>query len=520
MSILSGEFLVLIFISVVLYYITPKKYRKFILLLASYAFYIISSGILSFYLISSTISIYIGARLISKNNNQIKNISEEVSKEEKKVLRKQIKNKNKFIMLLIVLINLAILFILKYFDFFGASINTILNIFNSNISIKSFNFLLPLGISYYTLQAIGYLIDVYRDKHEAENSFFNMALFVSFFPQMTMGPIGRYNDLQESLTKGNDFELENIKNGTHRILFGIFKKMVIADRAAIFVNAVFATTTGGITIIVAGILYTIQIYAEFSGMMDMVVGVAKLYGVRLSENFQQPFSARTIQEFWQRWHITLGTWLKDYIFYPLSLSKMNMNLNLKAKKLFPNHFGKFITIAFPLLFVWFSNGLWHGASWKYILYGLYYYILMMLGVLLKPLTNKLLNKFKINIEKNYFFLFQISRTIIIVVVGMLLFRSPSIRDFGISISRIFTKASSNILDFGLTKIDFGIIIFSIIVLILVGLIEKNKTSLYMYLKQKNICIKYAFYLILIMLIIIFGIYGPGYNISDFIYGSF
>lgn len=296
--------------------------------------------------------------------------------------------------------------------------------------------------------------------------------------------------------------------------------MVIADRAGIFVNEVFSGNFGGMTVLVSAVLYTLQIYAEFSGCMNIVCGTAKLFGIEMAENFRRPFFSKNIQEFWQRWHITLGAWIKDYIFYPVSLSKASMNVNMACRKHLKGHISKFIVVAFPLLFVWLFNGLWHGASIKYVAYGMYYYGIMMLGLLLTPIFSKIIKTLKININSKYYHLFQIIRTDLFVVIGMLLFRSKSISKFIDMFTSIFTNSYSGILNHGLLKIDFIILLIYVIVILILGILsEKGKDILEIFKKIPKV-FQVLVFVFIVLSIVILGIYGEGYNASDFIYGQF
>lgn len=519
MSLISLNFFIFLSIVVVLYYLVPLKYRWGVLLAASAWFYIASSGTLAIFLLLSIISIYIVGILLNEQSLVQKCIPKELSKEEKKIQKQKIKRKKKWIIIGGIAFNFGILLFLKYFSFFASNINAVIDILHLGFRAPLLKFALPLGISYYTLQATSYIIDVYRGKYEATRNFGKVALFLSFFPQMTEGPIGRFDHLAKQLYDGNKYQSDNIKIGIYLIIWGLFKKLVIADRAALFVNTVFDENPGGFIAFVAVALYTLQIYAEFSGAMDLVRGASHLFGVSLAHNFERPFFSKSIQEFWRRWHITLGAWLKDYVFYSVSLSKLNMKMNANVKKKLKGNFAKFIITAFPLFFVWFFNGFWHGATWKFILYGLYYYFIMMLGVLLQPYFNQWKEKMKINTESNWWSIFAILRTIIIVMGGMLIFRSPSLGSALKMLISMVTSLHFNILDFGLSYIDFIILLGSVLILLLVSWLQERSVNIY-YLIEKKHMIRYSILFVAIMVIIILGIYGDGYNASDFIYGEF
>ena len=362
MSFISFKYAVFLALLIVIYYIVPKKYRYLILILGNIIFYYLSSGVYSVFLVLSVISVYMCALLIDRENLKSKTISEEVSKEEKKLIKSKYKKNKKLIVTLCTLFNFGLLVILKYSGFLTSTFNSI---FSTNFTIMKF--VLPLGISYYTLMATSYVVDSYRGKIKADENLLRVFLYLTFFPQMLEGPIVCYDDTAENLYNGNDFDIDNLLKGAFRILLGIFKTLAISHRAGIFVDNLFDNGVTGYLVFVGAIMYTLQIYADFSGCMDIVCGTANMFGINLPENFNRPFFSRSIQEFWRRWHITLGRWIKNYIFYPISLSKFNMKVTSFFNKHLKKGLSSFLIVAFPLLFVWLFNGLWHGASFKYVL---------------------------------------------------------------------------------------------------------------------------------------------------------
>ncbi len=520
MSLISIPFMFLVLFTCLIYYIVPKAFRWCILLVANIIFYFAASHSLIIFLIASIISIYVGGLFLQQQTDYQKSKIKTLEKEEKKEFKNKIKKRKKWIVFFTLCVNVGILLYLKYYGFFVGNINELCKVLHIDFLIPMKKFILPLGISYYTLMAISYIVDVYRGKYKACKNLGKVALYLSFFPQMTEGPISRFDQLSDQLYDGNRFELKNIKTGLYLILWGLFKKLVIADRAALYVNTVFGTSSGGLTAFLAIVLYTFQIYAEFSGAMDLVRGTGYLFGVYMEPNFTQPFFSKTIAEFWRRWHRTLGTWLKDYVFYSVSLSSMNMNLNRSVKKHIKGYFGKFILSAFPLFFVWFFNGFWHGASWKYIVYGLYYYFIMMLGLLLQPYFNKLKEQCHIHNESKVYTIFCVLRTTLVVLGGMLIFRSHSLTDAWSMLIRVFTVHDFDILLHGLTSFDFLILILGFIMMFIVSILKEQKKDLYSILDEKSLCIRYIVILVILFMIIVLGIYGEGYNASDFIYGEF
>ena len=292
---------------ILVYQLTPQKFRWLVLLSANYLFFWLISGKLILYLLFATvITHYIGIWLENVS------LTAEGS-------AKQITKKKRRVLAFGILINLAVLVVLKYFNFFGQNISSLMNVLSINWEYKTINFMVPIGISYYTLQTISYMTDVYRGTIKSEKNIVKIALYLSFFPQIMEGPISRFHETAESLYAGKMIEFENIKFGYQRIIYGLFKKIVVADRVAPVVIKVFGNYTeyDGSIIVFAVICFTLQLYMEFSGCMDIIMGSGQIFGVKLPENFRQPFFAKDASDFWHRWHITLGTWFKDYIFYPI-----------------------------------------------------------------------------------------------------------------------------------------------------------------------------------------------------------
>lgn len=530
MAINSLNFIYFVIVVCFLYFICPKKAKWVVLLVSNYIFYWLYSNWLILYMLITTLSIYFIALRLGKIDEKTKKIcKQEEDKAKKKEIKNKAKTKKKWYVFLAICINFGILVALKYCNFLAGNLNSLFKVINVSIELPFREIVLPLGISYYTLQAVSYIVDVYRAKYLPDKNIGRVALFVSFFPQMVEGPIGRYNELGHQLYEPHSFQYDRAKYGIQLMLWGYFKKMVVADRAALFVNTVFSNYQSyvGIPILFAAILYTIQIYAEFSGCIDIVRGVAQILGINMAENFKRPFFSKSVQEFWRRWHITLGTWFKDYIFYPISFSKLTVHVSNFGKKVFRNtYIAKLIPAIFALFFVWFGNGIWHGASWKYICYGLYYYVIMVLGMLLEPLGNKIIKLFKINRETFSYRLWQMIRTTTFVVFGMFLFRSQSLQNFADMFKTMLTRknlemlSNGKIFTIGLQQSDFLIIVIGTIIMFVVGLLQERGMKIREEISKQNLVFRWILYYMVIFAIIIFGIYGPGYVASDFIYGQF
>lgn len=522
-------FALFLLVALILYFVVPKRGRWIVLLTVSYVFYLFNSSFLIVFILITTLSVYLCGRLLGALSDRFKKEKKELDREGKKALKQRINRKKKWVVLSAVLINFGLLFFLKYFNFLGDSVASLIRLIDSSFVFQPLDLMLPLGISFYTLQAVSYVVDVYRGKVQADRNLGRVALFLVFFPQITEGPIGRYDQLANQLYEGHRFDYTRCKYGCQLILWGLFKKMVVADRASIFVDRVFrqAGVTGGIPVVLAVLLYTLQIYAEFSGTMDIVTGIAQLFGVDLAENFKRPFFSRSVQEFWRRWHITLGAWLRDYIFYPISFSKIFMNLSKKAKKNLNEHFGKLVPVAFAMFFVWFGNGIWHGASWKYVVYGLYYYLIMMIGLLFEPLSRKFIAKMHINVNSRGYRLWQMARTFLFVCFGMLIFRAKDLTQAFSMFGSIFSGFDPGVLtsgalirNFGLYTSDFILLFLSVLLILAVGVMQEKGLVIRDVIARRKLAVRWAVYYIGIFSVILFGAYGAGYRVIDLIYAQF
>lgn len=510
----------------VLYQAMPKKVRWAILVLAGYLFFWLISGKLVIYLIGTTIFIhYIGIWLgWLKQGCHLK--TESVSGEEAAAIKRQYKRRERRVLVIGIAVLLAMLVYLKYYNFFVENINFVLQAVGGSIPTKEL--LIPIGLSFYTLQAMGYLIDVYWERIHPEHDLRKLALFLSFFPQIMEGPISMYSQTAETLWKGNPLNKDNLSSGSVRILWGLFKKMIIADRLYVPVKEIFGNyeNYGGLVVAVGAVAYTVQLYMEFSGCMDIVIGSGRLFGVLLPENFCQPFASRNAAEFWRRWHITLGVWFKTYVFYPVSVSALVKKWNKFGKK----HLGTYITrlgvSAIALFPVWLCNGLWHGARWSYIFYGIYWFAILLCGIAFEPVRDRLLRACKINNNAFGWKLFQVARTWLIIFVGELFFRADGLRAGIRMFSSIFYSPGLKMpwdkmfINLGLDMGDYLAIIGGCVVVGLVGIIKRRKTLGERGLQALWLPARWICYYALIIAIIIFGAYGIGYQQVDLIYAEF
>ena len=528
----SFTFFIFLAVVLVLYYAIPKKFRWIILLLGSYFFYIYFSWKFLFFILFTTITTYFGARYITKvNARERQHLADnpEISPEDKAAMKAKNKNNRKTALVLTILSNVLVLFLLKYLNFFIENLNGIFSWFSTDLSISTLSIILPLGISFYTFIALGYLIDVYWGKHDSEKNIFKFALFLSFFPQILQGPISRHSETGAQLVEGHKFDYQNFVYGVQRILWGLFKKLVIADYLAGPVESMFGgyESMNGLQVSFGVVAYFIQDYADFSGCMDIALGVAQCMGVKLPENFRRPYFAITIEEYWRRWHITLGSWFKDYIFYPLSTSKFSLKLGKASKKVFGSTFGKSIPAIFGLIIVWFTTGLWHGASWNYIVWGLYFGLLIILSIVFKPLTTKIHKALKIDPSKWWYKAFQWIRTIGLLLIGRIIFRAETLADsWNIFIKSFdifrFDYLAESVLDLGIDLNTLIIVAAAIVVLLVVDLIQEKRpqTSMRDKVASLHISLRWTLYLGLLLVVVLLGAWGVSTSATDFQYMQF
>lgn len=523
MSFTTFEFFLFIAAAVVIYYVIPKKLQWIWLLIISYVYYASYDISTVWMLLLTTYVTYRGGILLDRLNEQ--KPQDGISREEKKDFKKNIVRKKKKIVLAMVLIAFGMLGIMKYTNFMLGNIDAVLRLFGSGKQIGVLNLTLPLGISFYTFQSISYVVDVYRGKHKAQGNFFKHALFVSFFPQLLQGPIGRYERLGSQLYEGHSYNLKELQFGVQRILWGFFKKMVLADRVNAAVLLIFHNywNYGGWYNVLGVLLYSIQLYADFSGGIDIVIGIAQMFGITMDENFRQPYFSRSISEFWRRWHITLGTWMKDYIFYPFSLSKSMAKFGKWSKKKFGNNVGKLLPVGLADILVFFVVGVWHGAAWKYIMYGIYNGVIVAGSGMLAPVYAKIQEKLHINPKKWWYQGFCIIRTFILVNIGFYFDMANDLRAANAMLVQTVTKAHISQLSMaavkavGLTSQDLLIVIAGCIIIFVVSLLKEKGINIRETIASYNIVIRWLIYIVFIMFILI---YGSTSTTSDFIYANF
>lgn len=478
MDFLSVTFGIFFLISVICYYLADKNSRWKILLAASLVFYMWSSPYLIVYLLFSTVTSYFYGRYVQMKGSRSKSA-----------------------LVSVITVNLAVLLVLKFYPLLGARFH-----------FPAWKLLMPMGISFYTLQMIAYCVDVYRGKIRAQDNFLKYLLFMSFFPQILQGPIPRYEKLGHQLYEGHPFEYRKVTQGLQLMIWGFFLKMVIADRAAIFVNTVFPEYhlyEGGI-LLAAAILYSVQLYTDFLGCVCIAMGAAQVYGIDLETNFDRPYTAVSIKDFWRRWHISLSSWLRDYVYIPLGGNRKGI-LRKYAN----------------LLMTFLASGIWHGAGLNFIFWGLMHGCYQVAGEVLLPVRRKIREVLKIEDGSLILRICQRVFTFSLVTAAWIIFRAESLRAGLSMIKRILTDITPWVLfdgslyTCGIGARQFFALLLCILLLICAEYLQgRGKDTLRGRLEKQHVLIRWGVCLGGIALIAVLGVYGPGYDAAQFLYGQF
>lgn len=531
MAIISLSFIAFAALLLLIYYTIGKKHQWIVLLLANVVFYLAGGWRGALFLLMTMCTVYlISIKLDRYNERQEAAIAQQGdSAKSKKRIKKEYSAKKKVWVILAVLINIGVLCVVKYAVVIVERINFLFHVNDSGTPF-GLNIIVPLGISFYTFQAVGYVIDVYRGKVRAERNFFKLALFLSFFPIITQGPILRFETVRGQLYAAHAFDYKAFTFGLQRMVWGFFKKLVIAERLSIVYKSILQNYMdmdySGILIFIGVFLGGFNSYVDFSGGMDIVIGLAESLGIVLPENFKRPYLSRTYSEFWQRWHISLGAWFKNYVFYPLSLSKSFNSLAKKCRKRFGEHLGKVIAPSMASFITFFIIGIWHGPSLKYVAYGIWQAFFVAQQTLFENVYEKMRIRFKVNTEKSSFKFFQIIRTILLVTIGRYFSFAASLTDALHMFVATFTKFATGGLfsnsynGFGLMQKESLIMFIGILLFVIVDILQERGIHLRETIAKQNIVIRWIVYFAAVFAVIIFGQYGPGYDAASFVYQGF
>ncbi len=526
----SYAFMVFVAVTFCLYYLCPKKWQWAVLLLASYTFYFFAGRTYLIYILVTTLSTYFAAleldRRRAKGEEEYAARKAELDKDQRKALKARQKKGLTRVFLACLILNIGILAVVKYTNFMISNINGIVTAFGGDHTLSFVNLVLPMGISFYTFQSVAYLIDVYHGKYPAQRHAGRFALFVAFFPQLVQGPISRYDALSESLFAEHDFDRQNIARGLERILWGYFKKMVIADRMLVAVKALIGApeTYYGVFAFIGMLFYALELYADFTGGIDITIGVAQIFGVKVAENFHRPYFSKNIKEYWKRWHISMGTWFTDYIFYPVSVSKPFRKLNKFAREHFGDRVGRRLPVYLSSFVVWLLTGIWHGASWNFIAWGLGNYVVIMISEEFEPLYHRFHKRFQVE-GTTPWKIFQVVRTVLIMSCLRMFdcYRDVPLtfKMFGSMFAHPQFSALTGeaLLGLGLTLTDYIILFLGALLIFAVSMVQR-KGSVRERIEGYPFACRMVIWWGLLLLVILFGAYSIGYNESQFIYNQF
>ena len=494
----SLEFLVFLPIVLLVCFILPKKIRYIWLLFASYYFYMCWNAGYALLILFSTVVTYLGGLGIEWCKKQ--------DWEETKI----IKGKKMCVAAGFVL-NLGVLCYFKYTNFLLDNLRALFATLHIELNIPKVDILLPVGISFFTFQALSYLCDVYRDEIYAEKNFLRYALFVSFFPQLVAGPIERSKNLLKQLAQPPKFNVENIKSGLWIMLYGYFLKVVLADRVAAFVDTAYGNyeTYQGLYLVLAVLLFAVQLYCDFYGYSVIALGTAKLLGYQLIDNFNAPFYSRSIAELWRRWHISLNTWFRDYLYIPLG----------------GNRKGKVRQYGNKVL-VFFVSGLWHGANWTFVIWGMLNGLYQMIGEALMPVRNRLVKFLGLKRESFSHKLMQTGITFGLFAFSGIFFRASDLKEaigvmkHSVSVFNPWILTDGSLYQCGLDQKNFTVMLLSILILAVADFFKYRGVVLHKKMMEQEWWFRYLVMAGSVVMIVVLGIWGSAYHEASFIYFQF
>ncbi len=504
MSLTGLNFFLFLFITLTLYYVLPGKLQKYVLLGAGMYFYFgvitIEPYKVALVLTYIVVITYLGALWIERSKGKAKT----------------------GVAILVIGALVGALFVLKYAY---NMVTLLLALFRFDGSITWLQFASLMGISYFVLSAIGYLMDVYWESYKAERNFFVVAVFILYFPQMISGPITRFPQMKEQFTTTHRPAYEDVSGGMRRMAWGYFKKLVISERFAVVVSTVFGAYSeySGFLLVVAALCYLIRLYTDFSGCMDIIMGASQMFGIHLPENFNAPFLSRSIKEFWQRWHITLGSWFKDYVMYPVQISKPFISLGKKAKKLFGKKHGKKVPTYLSMFILWFLLGVWHGGTVQYfVASALIPFVLLIGGDLLEPVWTKLMKKWSVHTEGFVFRLIQRIRTMLLLCLCWFFVCTPTVKNGLEALKQVCIhfvwrdSHSISLESMGLGYADLILMILGVVLILFEHACLGCDTNMKKVMDKQKWPVKYAAIYAELLLILFFGMVGN----STFIYFKF
>lgn len=491
MQFVSLSFFIFLLVTITIYFILPGKVRYIWLLAANLVFYYFAAGKLLLLLLAVALVTYLGGRLLDSERDRY-------IKAKKAVL-------SGFIAALLLTLGFF-----KYTGFLLDTVDSIRSFLGMEQMGVALDIAIPVGISFFIFQAIGYLVDCYRGTVKAVQNPLKLALFLTFFAEITSGPIVRAKDMMPQYDNPKNFDYDRMRDGLLLMMWGYFQKIVIADRLAVVVNNVYSGSEKypGTVLFLTTVFYTMEIYCDFAGYTSIALGIAKILGIELAENFRQPYLSGTIAEFWRRWHISLSSWLRDYLYIPLGGNRKGY-----ARKLIN------ICIVFAI------SGLWHGAAWTFVVWGLLHGLYQVAGSLLKPVRDKVVGFLGIDRDGFSHRLFKICVTFMLVNIGWVFFRAPSFADAMYFLTNmwkptLWVLGDGSLFNLGLSEPEFRLVIVSLVVVTVVDILNYRGIVVRDFLTKQSLWLRWMVYIAAFVFVVTCGVWGPGYDAASFIYSSF
>lgn len=531
MSITSLDFLLFLLAVLIVYFVAPKRVQWVVLLIASIGFYLTCGVRGALYVLITATTVYIATRIMggisARQKAYLKENKLSLSKEEKQACKAKNQRRRKTVMLMTLLLNIGLLCAFKYFHFLLEQLNAVIGLFGGAGIEDTFSLIAPLGISFYTFQSVGYLVDVYWEHYEPEKNYLKVLLFVCFFPQMTQGPISDFEQLSHELFTEHRFEYKNFSWGAQRMLWGFAKKMLLANSLAIYVNDVFANyaSYSGITVFIGALMYSVQIYADFSGYMDIMCGFCEMLGIHLTENFERPYFSKDVAEYWRRWHISLGAWFKKYIYYPIGMSNWSRRFAKNTREKFGKHFANSMPATIALVVTWLATGLWHGASWAYAVWGLVNGLFIIAELWMEPVYDKWKKGLHIRESAWAWRAFQTVRTFLLVTFIKVLPEVGTLSDgWGlwkqIFANHVIPTTRETLLPFVTDTDNLWAVLIATALLFITSLIQRKKPVRQWLNEHSCLAVRVALFALIFVATVYFGVpvtdqVGGGFMYAEF-----
>lgn len=506
MGLVSVWFLIFMAAVTLVYYLVPQKGQWIVLLLASLVFYALAAKGLLVFLLLFAVIVYLFAKRFETD-------------------------KKPFLVLLEVILLIALVIVLKYAGWFGAGLERFLG---KIASFRAAAYIVPLGLSYIVLMGLGYSLDVYRGTIHAEGNFLKVLSFLAFFPSLTQGPINRFADLIPQMEQGARFRYEALVFGSQRMLWGFFKKLVIAGRLGLVMTELTGgwkgSTYSGIYVFLAVVVCSFYLFMDFSGCMDIVIGAAEILGIRLPENFDHPYLAENMPQFWRKWHITLGAWLRDYVLYSFTMSGVAKKMNRTLREKIGRRGASSLISIIGVLFVWLVFGLWHGIAANFLIAAAYYAITIIVGILIEGPVKKFHARFPRLNGSVGFQIFRVVRTFVLSIQGAYLMLIPNVKSGFAYLFSFFTRPGAQLVVktgeelakgiriLGLDPYDLVVLLLSFAFWIVVSLLHRKK-DVRLRLSKIHIVPRWAILFAVVIATVLFGKYGGG-DLASFIYQGF